>query len=401
VVQNPGDRARIVVLAGRMYPGRSGMDLRWQALGEALGQHAECVYREISCDRREHCRSACQLTGVPASGDSVAWRPDGSVSFADRRFCEGYATRLAQEFAADGVSMVVCSGLETSRYVPLLAGQPGLTVVFDMHNVERALADELRRAAPSGSYYATVFSPETISLVEAMEAAAVAAADEVWVCSPDDRALASSLYGEGARITVVPNVVSLSSSARPPSSADRIVYTGRMDYYPNMDAGLRLGYEITPLLRGRGHDVPVVIAGGYAQEMLDGPPLPPGVELVSSPPSTVDLITGGIMAVPLAAGGGTRFKILEAFAYGAPVVSTVKGAEGLGLVPGTHYLNAESAAEFVDAIEALLEDAGLRDRLADAAWDLVSERYSVRALAERLRPAVEAAASSQIMHGPS
>jgi glycosyltransferase involved in cell wall biosynthesis len=401
VAHDPGGRTPVVVLAGRMYPGWSGMDLRWQALRAALGQHAGCGYREITCDRREHCAPACQLTGEPASADSVAWRADGTVSHADRRFCDGYAARLAEEFAADGVSMVVCSGLETSRYVPALAGRAGLTVVYDMHNVERALARDLQQAAPPDSYYATVFSAETVSLVESLERAAVTAADAVWVCSPDDRALVSTLYGDIAPVTVVPNVVGLSGPTRPPSGAARVVYTGRMDYYPNMDAGSRLVYEITPLLRGRGLDVPVVVAGGYAQEMLGGLPPQPGVDLVSSPASTVELITGGIMAVPLAAGGGTRFKILEAFAYGAPVVSTVKGAEGLDAVPGTHYLNAESPAQFVDAIAALLVDAGLRDRLADAAWDLVRARYSVRALAERLRPAVDAALSGRPTRGPS
>lgn len=395
-------QARIVVLAGRTYPGWSGMDLRWRALCAALGRHADCTYREIACDRREQCRAACQCTGESARADSVAWT-EGSVLYPDRRFCEEYTARLAAELVEDGVSMVVCSGLETSRYVPALAGRPGLTVVFDMHNVERALAEELHEAAPEGSYYATAFSAEAIPLIEAVEGAAVAAADAVWVCSADDRALVASLYGDSAsaRTAVVPNVVSVPTSARPASGRARVIYTGRMDYFPNMDAGWRLGYEIAPLLRGRGHEVPIVIAGGYAQEMLSGPSLPPGVELVSNPSSTVELITGGIMAVPLAVGGGTRFKILEAFAYGAPVVSTAKGAEGLGVVPGVHYLNAESPAEFVDAIEALLRDQALCDRLSDAAWGLVSERYSVGALARLLRPMVESASPGRPTLSPS
>ena len=54
-----------------------------------------------------------------------------------------------------------------------------------------------------------------------------------------------------------------------------------------------------------------------------------------------------VMPVPLSAGGGTRLKVLEAFASGVPVVSTAKGVEGLGLVAEQHYLQAEDPDEFV------------------------------------------------------
>lgn len=381
----------MVVLAGRTYPGWNGMSMRWWALREALGRYADCEVRELGCNRWEHCRSACQLTGERARG-VVSFRHNGEVWFTDRRYCEDYATRLAGELVADGVSVVVCSGLETHRYVPVLAERPELTVIYDMHNVEVALTRAIHRAAPPGSYHAIVCDEESVRLVEAAERAAVGAAHALWVCSPEDRAMVAALCDDTApgRTTIVPNVVDLPGPAAPATGRARICYTGRMDYYPNTDAGLRLGYEIAPLVHGRGHDVPVVIAGAYAQEMIDGPSLPPGVELISSPASIADVVTGGIMAVPLTIGGGTRFKILEAFGYGAPVVSTAKGAEGLGVTPGVHYLNAESPPEFADALDTLLRDVQLRTRLAGAAWDLVREHYSVDALAARLSVAVDA-----------
>lgn len=391
VTHRPGDRLLVAVLVGRLYPGPGGMSMRWWALREALGRHADCTFREIGCNRWEQCRAACQLTGQPPR-DASALRLDGEVRLTERRYCEDYAARLAEELVADGVSVVVCSGLETNRYVPVLAERPELTVVLDMHNVEAELTRSIHRAAPPGSYHAIVCDEENVRRVEAAERTAVRAADAVWVCSPEDGALVAALHDDTApqRTTVVPNVVGVPDRAPPPAGGERICYTGRMDYYPNMDAGLRLGYEIAPLVHGRGHPVPVVIAGAYAQEMMDGPALPPKVELVSDPADIVDLVTGGIMAVPLTLGGGTRFKVLEAFRYGAPVVSTAKGIEGLDVVPGEHYLPAETPAEFADALETLLDNASLRTRLAGAAWELVRDHYSVAALSRRLRGAIGA-----------
>lgn len=388
-----GGRPHVVVLGGGSPFRASGISLRWRALQEALGRHTDCTFREIGCHRAEQCLSLCQLTGEPNRDDPVSYYPHDDVIWSfDRTACERYASHLAEEFAAAGVSTVVCSGLETHRYVRALAGVPGLTVIFDMHNVELALHRELHQAAPPGSYYSTLFTEQHLRLVEEAERAAVAAADALWVCSRAEQALVAALYDDTApeRTTVVPNAVDVPDSAAPAAGCERICYTGRLDYYPNMDAAWTLGYEIAPLLRAGGHEVPVVVAGAYAQEILGGPTLPPGVDLVSSPASIADVIAGGVMAVPLTVGGGTRFKILEAFAYGAPVVSTAKGAEGLDAVPGVHYLNAESPAEFAESLGALIGDPALRDRLGGAAWQLVRDRYSIDALARQLGEVVGA-----------
>jgi glycosyltransferase involved in cell wall biosynthesis len=84
--------------------------------------------------------------------------------------------------------------------------------------------------------------------------------------------------------------------------------------------------------------------------------------------------------VPLRAGTGTRLKILEAFAYGRPVVSTTVGAEGLEVIPGEHLLVADSSADFANACIALMEQPNLARRLIDSAARLCRERYSEEAL---------------------
>src|SRR5207244_11861099 len=83
-----------------------------------------------------------------------------------------------------------------------------------------------------------------------------------------------------------------------------------------------------------------------------------------------------VFVVPLRVGGGTRMKIFEALAMGKAVVSTRVGAEGLPLVPGEHYLQADDPAHFARAVVSLLGDPDRRRALGTAGRRLVEERYS-------------------------
>ena len=61
---------------------------------------------------------------------------------------------------------------------------------------------------------------------------------------------------------------------------------------------------------------------------------------------------------------------------GKAVVSTTVGAEGLPLVPGTHFVQADDPAQFADSVVALLRDPARRRALGSAGRRLVEERHS-------------------------
>jgi len=82
-----------------------------------------------------------------------------------------------------------------------------------------------------------------------------------------------------------------------------------------------------------------------------------------------------VAVVPLLAGSGTRFKILEAWAAGVPVVSTTLGAEGLACRDQEHLLIADDPAGFAAAVSRLLASAEDRARLGAAGRRLYEERY--------------------------
>ena len=79
-----------------------------------------------------------------------------------------------------------------------------------------------------------------------------------------------------------------------------------------------------------------------------------------------------------------KVKVLEAMAYGVPVLSNELGLEGLEITDGSEAITAESDGEFVDSAVTLLHDVALRERLRQNARALLESRYSPEPVVDRL-----------------
>jgi glycosyltransferase involved in cell wall biosynthesis len=172
-----------------------------------------------------------------------------------------------------------------------------------------------------------------------------------------------------------------------------LCFTGSMDWQPNEDAACWFHAEILPEIRYVFPRLPFYVVGRNPSARLQA--------LGEGDPATV--VTGTVidvrpylrgalaLVVPMRVGGGTRLKILEAFAAHAPVVSTRVGAEGIQAEPERHYLVAETAKEFAVQVRRLATDKALRQSLTDAAAQLVHERYGWNAIAREVAEFYEGA----------
>jgi len=221
-----------------------------------------------------------------------------------------------------------------------------------------------------------------------LESAVIESAAQVWVCSPDDQAGIADRYGRVRGVFVIPNAVSLPPER--PARRDRapgeahLVFPGDFAYPPNREAAMLIIDRLVPALRRRLDTFEVVLAGRYpTAEMVEAHRTVPEVRVTGPVENMAPLLAeADVMVAPLQAGSGSRFKLLEAFAAGLPVVATAKAAEGLAVVDGTHTLLAEDVEGMADAVTALLADPERARSLADAGWELVQARYSWRAVAE-------------------
>lgn len=183
----------------------------------------------------------------------------------------------------------------------------------------------------------------------------------------------------GCRTATVPNTIALPPRMpRPRRPGMRILFVGNLSYLPNVEGTAGLVRDVLPRLRATlGGAVSLRVAGSAPVPEIVALASLPGIELVRDPPAMDPHYAWADLAViPLAAGGGTRIKLLEAFAHGVPVVATTVGAEGVDARHGVHLLLADSPAAFAQACAHLLSDAARAARLAADARELVEAGYA-------------------------
>jgi glycosyltransferase involved in cell wall biosynthesis len=199
--------------------------------------------------------------------------------------------------------------------------------------------------------------------------------DRLLTASPEDAAWVRSIAPD-AEIIVYPNAIPLVPA---PARAEReaIVFSGNLEYRPNLQAIQYFRRRIWPLLRERRPNLKWRLVGKNPEAAAPLIAGDPRIELIGSVEDAIsELAQAQVAVVPLLAGSGTRIKILEAWAAATPVVSTSLGAEGLACTPGEHLLFADDPAAFADAVSGLLASPQARARLGAAGRRLYERGYT-------------------------
>jgi hypothetical protein len=173
-----------------------------------------------------------------------------------------------------------------------------------------------------------------------------------------------------AKYLLVPNGTEVPPTPRAdPGRAGAIVFVGDQRYRPNAEAVTWFASEVLPQIQGQAS---LRVVGGR-----DTPARPSGVVYVGEVPSLdVEWRAATIAVVPLLAGAGSPLKLVEALAWGVPVVATPIAAEGLPVVDGEHLIIAEGADRFAAGVTRLLHDPALRRRLSLAGHELARSQFA-------------------------
>ena len=169
----------------------------------------------------------------------------------------------------------------------------------------------------------------------------------------------------------------------------KFVFTGKMDYRPNIDAALWFAEEVLPLVVAQVPDACFQLVGMNPHARLDVLRADPHVAITGAVPDTRPYIAAAaVYVIPMRVGGGTRFKALEAMACGKAIVSTSLGVEGIPVQHGRELLLADTPADFASAVLRLVTDlrsgGTLQQQLGAAARRFVEERYGWQTIIPRL-----------------
>ena len=334
---------------------------------------------------------------------------------AHRMWSPALAARVRALTSTEYYDVVQISSLEMMAYRHAVRGhgQHRPRVVFDDLNAEYQLQ---RRACLTDlgqprRLHAALYSAVQWRRLRCYEARLCREADAVIAVSDTDAALLRRVAPTG-RYLVLPNGVDTAAfayRAAPPArshsdnseaqhEADEpivaparppeLLFTGTMDYRPNVDAALWFAQAILPrLLHVQPHLRCLIVGKSPAPRLHRAARACPALVVTGGVPDVRPyLARAAVYVVPMRMGSGVRLKVLEAMASGAPVVSTRMGLEGIAVTADEHALVAETPDAFAAAVLRLLAQPMLGARLAANARALVEARYDW----VRLTPALPA-----------
>ncbi|RAI38088.1 glycosyltransferase [Rhodoplanes roseus] len=185
-------------------------------------------------------------------------------------------------------------------------------------------------------------------------------------------------HARDGNVRVAPNQIALRPDLHigpPPLDRRHLLFVGSLTYPPNDDAVRWLGKSIAPRLRAAMPDIRITVAGA-ASPALAARMARTGIDYLAAPDDLADAYAqASAVIAPLRGGGGTKFKILEAWLHGRPVVATPHACRGLDAEPDRHLLQAGGAAAFAGACMRLLRDQELAARLVRDGGDLLRARF--------------------------
>jgi sugar transferase (PEP-CTERM/EpsH1 system associated) len=305
----------------------------------------------------------------------------GRSTYLSQHITEGVQSVLDHLLAREQYDAIVFECALASNYrLP-----PQVKIILDQHNIEYEV---LYR-----TYLHEKFSlrkwynwRESI-LVKRAEIRLCQRADALVMTSERERRVMQSILPHSF-IEVVPNGVNIdyfNKKTTEPEREGSIIFTGSMEYYPNIEAVLFFAQKCWPLILEALPGATWQIVGKNPRPDVQKLARLPGVTVIGSVADVRPYFNqAAVSIVPLLVGGGTRLKILEAMAMRKAVVSTSLGCEGLEVEAGKHLLLANEPEAFAHSVIELLKDPEKRQALGSAGRALVEAKYSWERCGDRL-----------------
>jgi polysaccharide biosynthesis protein PslH len=308
--------------------------------------------------------------GMTARRVRNTWRVARRVPPLIDRFA-GFQREFQAAISRQRYDLGVIEHFWCAPYGEQMAGVCSRTVL-DLHNIESVLH---RRCAEVETGAARLAHRVFRQAAEALERTWLPRFSDILTASGEDRELVLGL-APGARVTVYPNAIPL-----PPLPTGKreqaIVFSGNLEYHPNISAVRFFRREVWPPLRERWPGLVWRLVGKNPEAVKQWTAGDWRIEVTGAVPDAVaELGRAQVAVVPILAGSGTRLKILEAWGAALPVVSTRLGAEGLPVEDGRQLLLADSGPEFASAVSRLLECGDLRQNLGAAGRRLLEMEFT-------------------------
>ncbi len=380
------------------YPIDAGPKMRsYYVLRYLAGRHQVTLLSFVRpTDRPE---AAAHLAEFCAAVHTVPMRrrPDRELLAAARSLLTGepfliardlspeMVTSLRERLAETRFDAILADQLWMARYA-LIAGelQPEARLILDQHNAVFMIPERL--AEGEKNPFKRLFLGRETGRLKAFETAVCRQFDHVvWVTEEDRAAVCDLLTDDDpplAPSTIIPICLDPEDSrwVEPASPTHRVTFIGGLHWPPNAAGITWFAREVWPRIAAERPDAVLTVIGkNPPAELVRLAAGDPHIEVtgyVADP--TLYLAETGVFIVPLHAGGGMRVKVIEAWAWGLPIVSTTIGAEGIHYREGVDLLIADRPEDFAVAVCRLLDCPAEAEAMAAAGRRAVERHYDWR-----------------------
>lgn len=407
--------ARLLMLTHRLpYPPDKGERVRAYQMLRALSPHFQIVLAGLAETGRNHA-AATKALAEYCRGIIIA--PSSRTASFLRGGCRLLTGGCATEtwFANRRLEKLVMDEARREPFDIVLAYSSGMLPLALKVSAARRVADLVdvdsakwrSYAADCGPLAALIYRREAAGVAR-LEARAVKCCDAtVLVSQAEADALAASLHTDDQsdfrRLYAVSNGVDVeyfrrdaplqswaSAHIRPAADdAGSIVFTGTMNYRPNVDGMIWFVRYVWPALRRLRPSCRLTIVGRDPSATVRRLAETGGVRVTGGVPDVRPYLAEAQLAIaPLRIARGVQNKVLEAMAMGCPVVATPAALEGLDVEPDRHVIQAaaESPGQWVRSIDALLSDGRRLAEIGRNARRRICHRYL---WPDRMAPLVE------------
>ena len=272
----------------------------------------------------------------------------------------------------------VCRPELCAKYFPILQKRPAIKSLYDTIDLHfLRLKRQWELAA-----HKTPQQEKEWQEMQVMEVKAAQAADLTIVVTDVEKCILEELNVNNVR--VVPNIHQIYDRPVPKfSDRDRILFIGGYYHKPNIDAVIWLCQEIMPLIWAKHPEIHLTLLGSNPSPKVKALKS----DRVSVPGYIKDVepyfLNHRVFVAPLRYGAGMKGKIGHSLSYGLPTVTTVIGAEGMGLSSGFDAMIADSAETFAEQVLQLYTDETLWSHISHNAIAAV-QQYSPEAVKDKI-----------------
>jgi glycosyltransferase involved in cell wall biosynthesis len=304
-----------------------------------------------------------------------------------RFYSENFELRLLSLITENDYDLIQFEAIEAACYLPIVRETfPNIKICFDTFNAEADLQRviyEIDRQEIKRLPHA-LYSLIQTKRIHHYEGNLCRTADLVIAVSQEDQETLNRYRNDDSTV-IVPSGIFVDDYLIPDETVDlgenAVVFTGKMDYRPNVDAMLWFADFILPQIK----DAHLTIVGQKPHARIQHLPERENISLTGWVDTVLPyLYAADVYVAPLRMGSGTRLKILEAMASGCAIVATTAAAAGLTDEAKSALAIADDEKVFADAVSHLLKNPEKRQELGDCARKMVKVAYDWSILIPKL-----------------